>query len=113
MRQAGILAAAGLEALEMRHRLKEDHENAIYFGDELEKINGIHVNKNSIKINMVFFTIDKEGFHEEDLVRFLSERDILINGQDNGLYRFVTHYYITKERIDKVILSLKDYFHEN
>lgn len=113
MRQAGILAAAGLEALEMRNRLKEDHENAIYFGDELEKITGIHVNKDSIKINMVFFTIEKEGFQEEDLVRFLSERDILINGQDNGLYRFVTHYYITKERIDKVILSLKDYFREN
>jgi len=113
MRQAGILAAAGLEALEMRHRLKEDHENAIYFGNELEKINGIHVNMNSIKINMVFFTIEKEGFIEDDLVHFLNERDILINGQDNGLYRFVTHNYITRERIDKVLLSLKDYFHEN
>lgn len=113
MRQAGILAAAGLEALEMRHRLKEDHENAIYFGDELEKISGFHVNKDSININMVFFTIDREGFNEEDLVHYLHERDILINGQDNGLYRFVTHFYITRERIDQVISSLKDYFHEN
>jgi len=113
MRQAGILAAAGLEALEMRHRLIEDHENAIYFGDELEKNSGIHVKKDSIKINMIFFTIDKEGFNEDDFVRFLNERDILINGQDNGLYRFVTHYYITRERIDQVIISLKDYFREN
>lgn len=110
MRQAGILAAAGLEALEMRHRLKEDHENAIYFGDELEKISGFHVNKDSININMVFFTIDREGFNEEDLVHYLHERDILINGQDNGLYRFVTHFYITRERIDQVISSLKRLF---
>lgn len=113
MRQAGILAAAGLEALDMRHRLKEDHENALYFGNELEKINGIQVKIDAIKINMVFLTIDREGFNEEDLVRFLKERDILINGQDNGLYRFVTHYYITRERIDEVIHYLKDYFREN
>lgn len=113
MRQAGILAAAGLEALDMRHRLKEDHENAIYFGDELDKINGINVKKDSIKINMVFFTINKEGFNEADLVRYLNEKNILINGQDSGLYRFVTHNYITKERIDQVIFYLKDYFREN
>ena len=113
MRQAGILAAAGLEALEMRHRLKEDHENALYFGRKLNEIEGINVKLDAIKINMVFFTIEKEGFNEEDLVNYHKERDILINGQDNGLYRFVTHYYITRERIDEVIIYLKDYFHEN
>lgn len=113
MRQAGILAAAGLEALEMRHRLKEDHENAIYFGSKLNEINGINVKMDAIKINMVFFTIEKEDFNEEELVRYLQERDILINGQDNGLYRFVTHYYISRERIDEVIIDLKDYFREN
>lgn len=113
MRQAGILAAAGLEALEMRHRLKEDHENAIYFGSKLNEINGINVKMDAIKINMVFFTIEKEDFNEEELVRYLQERDILINGQDNGLYRFVTHYYISRARIDEVIIDLKDYFREN
>ncbi len=110
MRQAGILAAAGLEALEMRNRLKEDHENALYFGDELDKIPGITVNKDAIKINMIFFTIDKEGFEEADFVSHLKERNILINGQDGGLFRFVTHYYITRDRIDEVIKILKDYF---
>lgn len=110
MRQAGILAAAGLEALEMRHRLKEDHENAIYFGNELDNIPEISVRKDAIKINMVFFTIKKKGFDEKVLIDHLKQKDILINGQDNGLYRFVTHNYITKERIDQVVSILEDYF---
>lgn len=110
MRQAGILASAGLEALEMRNRLKEDHENALYFGDELDKIPGITVHKDAIKINMIFFTMDHEGFDEDDFISHLKKNNILINGQDNGLYRFVTHYYITRGRIDAVIKILQDYF---
>ncbi|MFH5836899.1 low-specificity L-threonine aldolase [Proteiniclasticum sp. C24MP] len=110
MRQAGILAAAGLEALEMRKRLKEDHENAKYFGEELDKIPGIKVHKDAIKINMIFFQIEKENFDEAHFVSYLKDRDILINGQDGGLFRFVTHYYITRERIDAVLEILKDYF---
>lgn len=110
MRQAGILAAAGLEALNLRHRLKEDHENARYFGEELAKIPGITVHTDSIKINMVFFTVDRENFQGEDLVEYLKAKGILINGDDDGLFRFVTHYYITRERIDLVMKNLKEYF---
>lgn len=110
MRQAGILAAAGLEALEMRTRLKEDHDNALYFGEELHKIPGIRVHKDAIKINMIFFEIEKENFDDEKFVSHLKDRDILINGQDGGLYRFVTHYYITRERIDAVLEILREYF---
>lgn len=110
MRQAGILAAAGLEALEMRKRLKEDHENALHFGEELDKIPGIRVHKDAIKINMIFFEIEKENFDDEKFVSHLKDRDILINGQDGGLYRFVTHYYITRERMDTVLEILREYF---
>jgi threonine aldolase len=110
MRQAGIIAAAGLEALEMRTRLKEDHENAKYFGDMLDKIPGIHVHKDAIKINMIFFNIEKANFDEEHFVSYLKDKNILINGQDGGLYRFVTHYYITRERIDAVLAILEEYF---
>ena len=110
MRQAGILAAAGLEALEMRHRLKEDHENALYFGEKLDEIPGIHVHKDDIKINMIFFHIEKENFDEAHFVSYLKDHDILINGQDGGNFRFVMHYYITRERIDAVLKLLQEYF---
>lgn len=110
MRQVGILAAAGLEALEMRHRLQEDHENARYFGEELHKIPGITVKLDEIKINMIFFTVEKEGFDEADFIEYLKAQGILINGSDDDVFRFVTHYYITKERIDKVLLVIREYF---
>lgn len=110
MRQVGILAAAGLEALEMRHRLQEDHENARYFGEELHKIPGITVKLDEIKINMIFFTVEKKGFDEADFLEYLKAQGILINGSDDDVFRFVTHYYITKERIDKVLLVIREYF---
>ena len=110
MRQVGILAAAGLEALEMRHRLNEDHDNARYFGEELHKLPGISVRLNEIKINMIFFTIDKEGFQESDLVAHMKEHGILMNGSDEGVFRFVTHYYVTRERINQVLQILREYF---
>lgn len=110
MRQVGILAAAGLEALEMRHRLQEDHENARYFGEELHKIPGITVKLDEIKINMIFFTVEKKGFDESDFLEYLKAQGILINGSDDDVFRFVTHYYITKERIDKVLLVIREYF---
>lgn len=110
MRQVGILAAAGLEALEMRHRLNEDHENARYFGEELHKIPGISVRLDEIKINMIFFTIEKEDFNESMFIEHLKGHGILINGSDEGIFRFVTHYYITTERINEVLQIIREYF---
>lgn len=110
MRQVGILAAAGLEALSLRHRLQEDHDLAKYFGKELHKIPSIHVHLEEIHINMIFFRIQKEGFDEQHFINHLQDHGILINGQDEGLFRFVTHYYITKERIDGVLSILREYF---
>ncbi len=110
MRQVGILAAAGLEALEMRKRLNVDHENARIFGEKLQQIPGIEVDLDSIKINMIFFTITKKGFHEDHFIKHLQNRNILINGEDEGQYRFVVHNYIDIDRIDHVIEIMREYF---
>lgn len=56
MRQIGILAAAGIIALEkMTDRLNEDHENAKYLAEELSKLPGVHVMRDRLDIDMVFF----------------------------------------------------------
>ncbi len=110
MRQVGILAAAGLEALEMRKRLNIDHENARLFGEKLQEIPGIHVDLDSIKINMIFFTITKEGFNEDHFIKHLQNRNILINGADHGQYRFVVHNYIDRDRIQLVAEIMTEYF---
>ena len=109
LRQAGILAAAGLVALkEMREGLNTDHENAVLLGEELSKIEGIKVRKEDIHINMVFFSIEGTGCTSENLVAKLYEKGIKINGAENGEVRFVTNYWVTKEDVLYVVECVKE-----
>ena len=109
LRQSGILAAAGLIALkEMIPQLKIDHKNAIVLGAELSKIPGIVVNKEDTHINMVFFDMKNTGFNTDKLVEEFYNRGIKINGEEDGLMRFVTHNWISKENIKFVIDSFKE-----
>lgn len=104
MRQVGILAAAGFIAVkEMRLRLVEDHDTARYLAERLEIISGIEVLRNRLDINMVFFRITDERLASRFQPALFEKSNILINPPENGLMRFVTHYYITKEDIDKTI----------
>lgn len=108
MRQAGILAAAGIVALdEMTQRLKDDHENAKYFAQRLKEIRGIEVFDDRVEINMVFFKLKDYRLTSENLVRYLEDNGVSINGEDNGIMRFVTNYYVSKEEIDQVIDLMK------
>ena len=92
MRQIGILAAAGVIALEkMTDRLKEDHENAKYLADELSKLPGVTVKGDRLDIDMVFFQMGEDVIKESLLIEKLYEKKIKINGLEDGEYRFVTH----------------------
>jgi len=108
MRQAGILAAAGLISLkEMTGRLHEDHAGAKYLGEALSKIPGITIDLNKIHINLVFFAIEAEGFDHDAFVSNLLQAGIKINGVEGGLYRFVTHNDISKEDLDLTLQTVK------
>lgn len=108
MRQAGILAAAGIVALEeMTERLKEDHENARYLAELLEKeFDFIEVKKDRLDINMVFFEIKKDIDHPEFVAQML-KNGVKVNPPEGSEYRFVTHYYITREKIERTIELMK------
>ncbi|MGY0373310.1 low-specificity L-threonine aldolase [Clostridium sp. JNZ J1-5] len=109
LRQAGILAAAGLIALrDMREGLKEDHKNALLLGEELSKIDGIQVRQEDIHINMVFFSMKDTGCSSEKLVSGLYEKGIKINGEENGEVRFVTNHWVTKEDVIHVVNCVKN-----
>jgi threonine aldolase len=109
MRQIGILAAAGIIALEkMTGRLIEDHENAKYLADELSKLPGVKVKRDRLDIDMVFFELGEDIIKESVLVEKLYEKNIKINGLEGGEYRFVTHIGISKEDIDYVIACMKE-----
>lgn len=109
MRQAGILAAAGLIALkDMTKRLDIDHKNAQYLGQELNKTGLFKVNLENIHINMVFFDVIDENFNFKAFEEYLTLHNVKINPNYNG-YRFVTHYWITREDIDTLITLIKNY----
>jgi threonine aldolase len=109
MRQVGILAAAGIIALEkMTMRLYEDHENARYMAEKLEEIPGVKVIKERLDIDMVFFTMGEDVIPEKVLVDKFLEKNIKINGSEGGEYRFVSHIGVTKQDIDFVINTMKE-----
>lgn len=109
MRQAGILAAAGLIALkDMTKRLNIDHDNARYLGQELQKTGLFKIQLENIHINMVFFEVIDPNFDYSAFEAYLAEHHVKINANYNG-YRFVTHYWITREDIDTLITLIKNY----
>ena len=113
LRQAGILAACGLVSLnEMRHRLQEDHDNAIYLGEQLKSIEAFDVFETNIKINMVFASHNgPDDSRMDGLAEFLREqKGILTNSHENGIVRFVTHNDVTREDCDTLVAALKEYF---
>ena len=109
MRQAGILAAAGIIALEMADRLEEDHARAKQLALGLEKIPGIEIDTSETEINMVFFKVNTV-IDEDNICGFFRERGILINSIHNGQFRFITHYWIGDAEIAKILEVSREAF---
>jgi threonine aldolase len=92
MRQAGILAAAGLIALEkMPARLRDDHANARFLADGLAETKGIRLDAKKVQTNIVVFDISGTGRNSAEFSRQLAERNVLANGIDPQTMRIVTH----------------------
>ena len=89
MRQAGIIAAAGIFALENNvERMAEDHNNALILANGLAQVDQLSVDLKWVQTNMVFVTVDKT--HSEPLTVYLKQRGILIFGGET--IRLVTHF---------------------
>jgi threonine aldolase len=112
MRQAGVLAAAGLLSIhKMANRLHEDHENATFIGQELLKIPGIDVL--SINTNFVFIELNADVpiSGAELMQRMEDEHDVLLMIYPNTQkFRLVTHYWITRERAEKFVEAMRTLF---
>ena len=106
MRQAGIIAAAGLYALENNvERLAEDHDNAEALARGLRELDELDVEHTDAQTNMVFVHLGV--IDSAKLTEFLRERGILIRG--NGTLRLVTHLEIGENDIERVVASFKAY----
>lgn len=112
MRQNGILAAAGLIAIEKIPALMhKDHEAAKILAEGLAKIKGIRVTKNHT--NFVFFELtDESPFTNEELEQKLEAHNppILCKSYTATTIRFVTHQWITPERAHIVVEAMTKLF---
>lgn len=109
MRQAGILAAAGLIALEeMPHRLGEDHANARYLGAELSKMSGIGIDTARVQTNIVIFDIAATGRSTLDLSAALKARGVLMNGINPRQMRAVTHFDVSREQCSTAVAAIAE-----
>jgi threonine aldolase len=98
MRQAGILAAAGLIALEdTPQRLGEDHGNARFLAEGLARIDGIRVDPAAVVTNIVVFDVSGTGLAGVEISARLKARGVLINPVNERLMRAVTHYDVDRQ----------------
>ena len=107
MRQAGILAAAGLYALEHNvERLAQDHTNAEKLAEGLAQIKQIKLDPTAVQTNMVFASIDPR--HVEPLSVYLKKAGIII--LPNANLRLVTHLDVQASDISKIVDAFEAYF---
>jgi threonine aldolase len=108
MRQAGILAAAGLIALEkMPARLQQDHDNARYLARGLAQIRGVRVDASKVVTNILVFDVSDTGMTAHELCSKLKERGVLANAVNPELIRFVTHMDVDREGCAQALESMQ------
>jgi len=107
MRQAGILAAAGIVALnEMVDRLADDHANARKLAEGLAAIAGLSIAPEHIKSNIVFFKITRADLTPQELAQRLKAEGVLVGPKEPDQIRAVTHYQVSAKDIDTALNSI-------
>ncbi|MGQ9509141.1 MAG: low-specificity L-threonine aldolase [Thermodesulfobacteriota bacterium] len=101
MRQVGIIAAAGLYAIEHHvDRLKEDHKNAKRLAQGLNDLKGISIDPEKVETNIVIFDIDNPQITAFALAEEMKKYGVLIHTIRNNKVRLVTHLDVTSEQIE-------------
>jgi threonine aldolase len=110
MRQAGVLAAAGIHALQNNvERLAQDHDNARLLADLLAQIEAVEVDPASVQTNMVFASVDPQ--RAEPLRQFLKQRGMLIAA--GSRVRLVTHLDVGADDIRALAAAVAQFFAES
>ena len=108
MRQVGILAAAGIYALDHHiERLAEDHANALRLADQLGRISRVTIKLDEIETNMVFMRLPEGS--AGPLRKYLSERGIILGGGEPTI-RLVTHLDIGVGAVDQLATEINNFF---
>jgi len=109
MRQVGVLASAGLIALEETpKRLFDDHCNARFLADGLSRILGVAIDPQRVATNIIVFDVSGTGRTGPEISRRLKERGVLINAINERLMRAVTHYDVDRAACTEALAKLAE-----
>ncbi|GBD15695.1 L-allo-threonine aldolase [bacterium HR26] len=105
MRQAGVIAAAGIVALEqMVDRLPEDHANARRLAEGLAEYPAVEIDLETVQTNLVFFEV-RPPLTAEEVAARLEEEGIRCSVFGPRRLRFATHYAVTRAHVDRVLAA--------
>ncbi|HEY9284640.1 MAG TPA: GntG family PLP-dependent aldolase [Pyrinomonadaceae bacterium] len=108
MRQAGVLAAAGLVALEESPpKLKDDHANARRLAEGAAELPGVKIDPERVATNIVLCDVSETGIAAGEICARLKERGVLASGFGDSI-RMVTHYDVSREDIDRALAALRE-----
>ena len=109
MRQVGVLAAAGIVALEqMVDRLAEDHANARRLAEGLAKTQGLRVDLASVETNIVIVRVDRGPAATEELVKGCAARKVKVHAMGPAAIRCVTHKDVDAEDISRALQAFRE-----
>ena len=108
MRQAGIIAASGIVALTtMVDRISDDHRNARTLAEGIAKINGLSIALDTVRTNIVYFSLELHDIPGEVLVSRMSELGIHFFELSPHTYRLVTHSDVDENDMEATLEAFK------
>jgi len=110
MRQAGIVAAAGIISLEkMTKRLAEDHSRAKKMADGLKQIEGLIVDAGSPHTNMIYLNLSEAvSIDAQQVTKKMKSLGVLVDPENARRFRLVTHYWIDDKAVEKTISAFQN-----
>ncbi len=113
MRQAGVLAAAGIIALEeMADRLQEDHDNARLLARGISSVNEININLKTVQTNIVQFDITPLGISSQKFAEKLIKNGVRVSTRPPAGIRMVTNRHISEKEVEKAVKTIKQVVEE-
>ncbi len=108
-RQAGILAAAGLHALDHHvERMAEDHANAKWFAERVSAMQGVELVYADTQTNLVFLDVAPSGLAAETVSQRLRERGVALAMRGGTTFRAVTHLDVTRADVEQAARALQE-----
>ncbi len=109
MRQAGVLAAAGLIALEKHPaKLVEDHANACFLAESLNRLPGIAVDLRKVQTNILMLDVSGTGFTAAEFSTRLKAQGVLINPTTDRALRLVTHSDVSRQDCERAVAVIAE-----